>query len=205
MSLPYRAAAPEKPVFDRPFFNLAVINAPLNQLVQMLASLPLRAIEPRVAALAFPEQPYEEADTSPMIFWAPSCEPHHTAFMPGVSSGDYWVMAYATERFGYEAIEVRSTTNEDPWPINELAVYEAGKRRRFVRTMRESTKWDFYTAGTPLPYENQAAYQARRIRDRFSRETLLDCIERWGAGIRDPLFWTSDQPAITFVRKDPAA
>jgi hypothetical protein len=66
--------------------------------------------------------------------------------------------------------------------------------------MNDSPRWEFYTQGTALPFENEEAYLARRVRDRIQREALLGYVEQWGAPVGDPDFWSSRQEAATLVR-----
>jgi hypothetical protein len=119
-----------------------------------------------------------------------------------VASGDYFVSSYASERFGFSLVSVRSTAPDCSNAINEFVVYEGKgtKPRRFVRVMLGEPSWDFYTEGQPLPFEDARAYKARRIRDRFTREMLLTYVEHWGAPVRSPDFWQSAGDAMTLVR-----
>jgi len=120
--------------------------------------------------------------------------------MPHVSSGDYFVVEYAYERFGYSAVACRSTVKDVEWPINEFIVYQDSQRQRVVRAMRDAPRWEFYCEGEPLDFEDESAYSARLICDRFRRETLLSYLECWGAPVQDPAFWVSSQGAMTFTR-----
>lgn len=119
--------------------------------------------------------------------------------MPHVSSGDYFVTEYACRRFGFAGVTVRSSTQDDESPINEFITYASNQRRRVVRAMKDSPRWDFYTEGEPLHFENQSTYMAHRVRDRFRREALLDYLARWGAPMRDAGFWSSRQQAMTLL------
>jgi hypothetical protein len=197
-------------VLTRSFFNLAVIKAPLDSLVAAFSGLPpLVSASAAVTPLTFPAQPYRAgAQDPPMLLWSPACAPELTAFMPQTSSGDYFVTEYACRRFGFAGIAVRSSTQEDEWPLNEFIAYESNQQRRVVRVMKDSPRWDFYTAGEPLPFEDPGAYTARRVRDRFQREALLGCLAHWGAPVCDPRFWSSGRPALTLQRgtaRKPAA
>jgi hypothetical protein len=135
-----------------------------------------------------------------MLLWSPACAPELTAFMPQVSSGDYFFVEYACRRFGFAGIDIRSTTQDFEWPVNEFIVYESNVRRRCVRALKDSPRWEFYTQGDPLDFENEEAYTARRVRDRIQRESLLGYAESWGAPVRNPEFWSSRRQAVTLVR-----
>jgi hypothetical protein len=189
-------------VIDREFFNLAVLNAPLAQVVHAFATLPKPFLS-RSIPLIFPDQPHNaKEDDLPLILWSPLCAPNLTAFMPHVSSGDYFVASYASEKFGFSLVEVRSTSPERTTDhINEFATYEGkgAKPRRFIRAMSDNPKWDFFTTGEPLAFENLSAYKARRIRDRITREILLSYMEHWGAPVKSPDFWRSNESTMTLL------
>jgi hypothetical protein len=191
-------------VLARSFFNLAVIKVPLHRLIAAFAGLhwPVRAT---ATPLVFPVQPYSRGPTDlPLLLWTPACAPELTAFMPQVSSGDYFVVEDACCRFGFAGVSIRSSTQDDEWPINEFIVYESNELRRCVRAMKDSSRWDFYTQGVPLNFENEEAYTSRRLRDRIERESLLRYVESWGAPVGNPEFWSSHQEAMTLVHQSPA-
>jgi hypothetical protein len=189
-------------VIDREFFNLGVLNAPIEQVARAFAALPKPFLS-HPTPLIFPDQPYHAKEGDPpLVLWSPLCAPETTAFMPHVSSGDYFVAMYASEQFGFSLVEVRSTSPECAADhINEFATYDGigRKPRRFIRTMSDDPKWNFYTEGEPLAFENLSVYKARRIRDRFNREMLLSYMEHWGAPVRSPNFWRSNTNAITLL------
>ncbi|MES2612153.1 MAG: hypothetical protein V4679_18015 [Pseudomonadota bacterium] len=189
-------------VLERPFFNLSVVRAPLHALIGQFAGLPpLVAARAETVALAFPDQPYTAAPGAlPLLLWSPACSPGLTAVMPGVSSGDYFVLSYACQRFGHDGVAVRSSAAWDAEPINEFVTYTGNRMQRAVRAMKDSPRWDFYQQGEPLPFESGDAYTARRVRDRLQREAVLDYLHAWGAPVRDASFWQSAQQAITLVR-----
>jgi len=187
-------------VLARPFFSLAVIKVPLPGLITAFGELP-RPISATATTLVFPSQPYSRNPADPpMLLWSPACAPELTAFMPQVSSGDYFIIEYACRRFGFAGVDVRSTTLDVEWPVNEFIVYESNELRRCVRALKDSPRWEFYTQGEPLDFENEEAYTARRVRDRIHRESLLGCVESWGAPVRNSGFWSSRQEAVTLVR-----
>jgi hypothetical protein len=192
-------------VLSRPFFNLAVIKAPLDRLITAFAELPpLVRASAAATPLVFPAQPYRAGPQDPpMLLWSPACAPELTAFMPQVGSGDYFVIEYACRRFGFAGTAVRSSTQADESPVNEFITYASNQQQRVVRAMKDSPRWDFYTEGEPLHFEDPNAYAARYVRDRFQREALLGYLAHWGAPVSDAGFWTSRQQAMTLLRSEP--
>jgi hypothetical protein len=194
------------PVLERPFFNLSVVRTPLHGLVGQFAGLPpLVALRAENTALDFPVQGYQRG-ALPLLLWSPACDPGLTAVMPGVGSGDHFVLSYACERFGHDGVAVRSSsTVADAEPVNEFITYTGNRMQRAVRAMKDAPRWDFFQQGEPLPCEATHAYTARRVRDRLQREAVLDCLHAWGAPVREAAFWQSAQPAVTLVRGAPSA
>jgi hypothetical protein len=123
-----------------------------------------------------------------------------TAFMPSVSSGDGFFVAYCA-RFKLEVIEVQSTARAMD-ELNQMTFYRDGAVR-VVQALHESARWVFHQEGTPLPFEQVAQYRARRIKERLTREIVLSYLEAWGAPVRDADFWLADGEALSFCRKTP--
>lgn len=191
-------------VLEREFFNLTVFKQPL---VEFIDAFELR-VKARLKAVptpfVLPKQPYNSTDGQPpLLLWSPRSQPDLTAFMPHVQAGDYFVTAQASWKLKSTYVSVRSTTQNEEWPINEFDCYERGEQRRFVRAFRDSPRWDFHEIGEPLEFENVEKYQRRRIRDRFCREDLIAYLEAWGAALNDADFWQTDAQAFTFVSTMP--
>jgi len=188
-------------VLEREFFTVSVIAAPLPHLAELFAVDAPSAVVLAPTALAFPLQPYRSAEHDlPMVLWSPSAAPELTAFMPAVRSGDYFVTKYAHENFGLSVATGRSSVSSAEWPIAEFVSYPSHKRRRIVRAMRDDPHWEFFADGDVLPFEDTAKYSRRLIKDRFVRDDVIRYLECWGAPVRDPKFWESDE-AMTFVRR----
>jgi hypothetical protein len=45
---------------------------------------------------------------------------------------------------------------------------------RNIHAVNDGGRWDFDASGEPQPFENHAAYSARRIRDRFNDDMLRE-------------------------------
>jgi hypothetical protein len=64
----------------------------------------------------------------------------------------------------------------------------------YVRTIDagrfDSGRWEFLTSGTPQPFEDTDAYERSRVRDRFTREMLLNYLRALGIRADDPDFYS---------------
>ena len=186
----------------RDYLSLAVIATPLSRLVADFQLGPPEHFAPHETRFQLPLQPYsEDVATEPMLLWSPQSSPYLTAFMPHVQSGGYFVVDAAYQAHGYRAAEMRISSPSDEYPINEFIVYGGGKRQRIVRSMRDSPRWQFYAEGEVQPYENVSAYNARRVKERLTRELTLQYLSAWGAPVQEPAFWLPTGPCFTFRRR----
>jgi hypothetical protein len=186
----------------RDYLNLAVIATPLPRLIADCEHGPPVHFAPQETGFRLPLQPYSEsADAGPMLFWTPQSSPNLTAFMPHVQSGGYFVVDAAYQAHCCRVAQVRVSSPSAEYPINEFIVCSGGKMERIVRSMRDSPRWQFFAEGDVQPYENVAAYSARRIKDRLTRETALLYLSAWGAPVQKPEFWLPAGPCFTFARR----
>ncbi|MEX0725019.1 MAG: hypothetical protein WD065_02035 [Planctomycetaceae bacterium] len=61
---------------------------------------------------------------------------------------------------------------------------------RSISVINEGRRWRFDQGYEPLPFENLEAYQAKRIRDRFTPEMLIDYLRQLGIEAYSPQFYT---------------
>lgn len=88
------------------------------------------------------------------------------------------VVASAVPRYGpgheQTQLEVLGPTGEPP------LMYV-----RSVSATATDGRWEWYESGTPFEFEQRDRYSARRKRDRFDREMLVEYLERLGIPARD--------------------
>ena len=88
------------------------------------------------------------------------------------------VVASAVPRYGpgheQTQLEVLGPTGEPP------LMY-----LRSLSATATDGRWEWYESGTPFAFEQRDRYSARRKRDRFDRELLLEYLERLGIPARD--------------------
>ena len=71
---------------------------------------------------------------------------------------------------------------------------------RSISVINEGNRWRFDQGWKPLPFENLEAYKAKRIRDRFTIEMLIDYLHHLKIDAYSPDFYT-DQCALYHPRK----
>lgn len=190
------------PVIDRAFFNIVVVRAPLTALAEAFDNYPPMRVRTVETPLAFPAQPYgRDKAEMPMLLWSPGAAPQLTAFMPSVSSGDYFFTSYSTQ-FRFDVFEFRSTSSQAKDQLNEFAVYAGGARMRCVQALQDFPRWVFFQDGNPLPFESEERYRSRLVKSRLTRDLVLAYAEAWGAPVRNPAFWSTGAASLTFVPKD---
>jgi hypothetical protein len=57
--------------------------------------------------------------------------------------------------------------------------------------MKDDPKWEFYSVGTPLPFEDLVKYRARKVRDRLTPSMLWSYVRSLGWDIQDAGFWNA--------------
>lgn len=183
---------------DRPYFDLVVVRAPLHEVARAFDSYPPMRVKTSVTPFLFPSQTYS-GEGATMLLWAPEAAPQLTAFMPHAASSDYFFRSYCAQ-FLFEVAEVRSTNAQVADQINSFEVDANGKPARTVRVMKDD-RWDFFQEGSPLGFEQTERYESRLVRDRLTRDMVLDYLEAWGAPVREEAFWRTSMPAATFVNR----
>ncbi len=189
-------------VLQRSFVNLVVVKASIDELIHRFSEDMYSPVIAQPTEFVFPKQSYRASDDSPPpLLWSPDCDKGLTAFMPHVSSGDYYLAERTHSVFGMEVTCAHVT---DPPSLNEFIVYSDKKRVRIVRAMKDP-KWLFWQDGTPLAFEDQSLYTERLIKNRITKDRVLSYMHAWGAPVTKKHFWTTSTPAYTFIhRKRPS-
>ena len=97
-------------------------------------------------------------------------------------------------KYRHDCLSIRVSSTMEEYPICELQYYEHGKEKRFIRSMKDEPKWEFYQKGKQLTFEKPDHYNKRRIKDRFNEELLLEYLHALGWDIRKNTFWETEKP-----------
>ena len=79
-----------------------------------------------------------------------------------------------------------------------------GDNLNFIRSIsltNEGPRWEFETVGVPQDFEDESAYSARRIRDRFTSVTLNTYCERLGLSPFELSFYSEEGCLLQTSRK----
>ena len=74
---------------------------------------------------------------------------------------------------------------------------------RSVYAGREDDQWTFHQVGTPLPEEDLATYQKRRVRDRLNESLMKDLLARFGAAPWSEQFYDLNRSSFVIRRTSP--
>lgn len=74
---------------------------------------------------------------------------------------------------------------------------------RSIYAANDGGRWVFGADGTPFPFEDLRAYEARRIRDRFTHEMLDRYLRELGIRMFDADFFETDEPAYLVEKHGP--
>lgn len=142
--------------------------------------------------------------------------------------GDSWrgtetqfIQAGLAVNSGISAVEVRSCPNNvkrQVWGaafhgIHELDLLWPDPEKVSGRDINgrlvglrggDSRQWMFVDEGDPLPFEDTSTYQAQRVRDRFSQQTLITYAAALGLRPFDEDFYAPDRTATLVSHTSPA-
>jgi hypothetical protein len=112
-----------------------------------------------------------------------SCVPHKPSKVNGGSQG-----SVVLEVYGPKGLPILNT---------ERSIFAA----------YNGSKWEFGTHGKPLPFENIAAYEAKRVRDRFTPELLQKYLGELGIDAFNLEYYCADKgtPAVLVEKRGPIA
>ena len=106
-----------------------------------------------------------------------------------------WV-GYLSGRLDCEAIlATHIPVNQYPFPATQFQLLGPQGERplRYVRTVSagifDEGHWRFLTSGAPQSFEDVEAYARRRIRDRLTRDLILEYLSSFGIAADDPDFY----------------
>lgn len=137
------------------------------------------------------------------VIFSPKSLPSHCVFVSNYGDGWYTLINCICSDLGAKCISVSSTQDEVEFPINSLRVYEKTQVVRYVRAMLDGDRWDFFEKGTVQPFEVDAHYKKRRIKDRLSRTIIIDYLKKLDIDILESEFWETDSPALFISEQRP--
>lgn len=86
--------------------------------------------------------------------------------------------------------------------LEEYSAKEFNTYRRTIYAVNDGGKWEFGQSGEPYPFEDLSLYTARKVRDRFTLETLIEYLAKLDLFPFDRnWFLPPDNPAATLVTK----
>jgi len=130
------------------------------------------------------------------LAFAPETSPMHCVFVSRSSDGWHTLVNRLNSELKTRCISVGTTSDSADYPANSIRVYESGHDVRLVRAMLDGDRWDFFEKGIIQPFENPGNYKKRKIRDRLSREIVLEYLENIGLDVQAPAFWNAEGDAL---------
>lgn len=132
-----------------------------------------------------------------------------------------WIQAALAANDGISAVQIRSCPRDlrdTIWPGGALGIHDIAllwpdpeelngrdiDGRLVGLRGGDSGQWIFVNQGDPLPFEDTSAYQADRVRVRFSQQTLITYAAAPGLRPFDEDFYASDRTATLVSHTSPA-
>ena len=149
-----------------------------------------------IKQIYFPEPKPGGAHFSEFALWVPVIQKKSTIFIVNYQDGwEHFIRKYS-EYYKRTCLHIAFSNHYSEYPAFFFHYYEEGAERRFIQALKDHPRWVFYQEGEPLDFEDVSLYKKRRIRDRLTREIIIEYAKHLGWDIEDENFWRSDKPAI---------
>lgn len=130
------------------------------------------------------------------MVYQPRAYKGRSVFAANLSDGWHTCVNVLSKKLSADCLSIRTSNAEAKYPINDVRIYCRGEAIRHLRAFKDGARWEFFEKGKRLAIESSANYERRRIKDRLSRESLIETVRAAGWDIRDPGLWESDEPAV---------
>ena len=132
-----------------------------------------------------------------VALYAPKLDADSTVVITNLSDGWSSLSHALAGRLRAKQAQITASPAEDESPAVFFRAWMDGVER-VVMCMRDSHAWVFHASGPALPFEDLAAYSARRISKRLTREMALGYVEALGWTSTDTEFWQAQGNAVYF-------
>ena len=185
------------PIENRDVLAFTVIWRPAHEIAGRIIELYARPDYPRELRVA---QLSGSPDTSPQLYnpptrlyqlWVPESQPEVTVMYPNYQDGAHTLVNGLSSLFGFRSLSLRLSSPSAQYPIYEFTFNDGVPQSRMVRVMKDS-KWEFFTLGEPLPFEDTQNYDQRTIRKRFGIDLALEYCQKLGVDVSLAAFWRSN-------------
>jgi hypothetical protein len=152
-------------------------------------------LDPQNSSFELPDQPYTPySGEMGFILWEPKNTPDKCAFMATFEDGWATLIHNIGINYKHECLNIRISKITVTYPICEFLYYQSGVEKRFIRSMKDDPRWEFYQKGESLSFEKLNYYNKRRIKDRFTEKLLLEYMNILGWDISENKFWDTEKP-----------
>ncbi len=132
-----------------------------------------------------------------VVLYAPRSAAGSTVVVTNLSDGWSSLSHVLAGRLRAKQVQVTATASEQEYPATFFHAWMDGNER-VVMCMRDSHAWVFHAQGPTLPFEEVAAYLARRVSKRFTRDMALRYVAALGWDATSTEFWQAQGNAIYF-------
>lgn len=114
-----------------------------------------------------------------------------TIMFSNLQDGWFSLFNYISKGIVMESYYFKITSNKIESPCNYFVKKDKNGNQRVIYTLKDS-KWIFYEKGEPLLIEKLEYYQAKRKRDRFTKDILIEYCNQLGILENSSLFLNMD-------------
>jgi len=126
-----------------------------------------------------------------VFIFRPNLKSNGTMMVTNIADG-WSSLSYAISRLLTCSCYLFGISREDDdHPSSYIMCIKKGILVRIVRSMLDGDKWEFYQKGAPLDAEDPTMYRKRRIRDRVTRDYVIEVAARLSWPLTNSELWRS--------------
>jgi hypothetical protein len=140
----------------------------------------------------FPSPPKGGSHLTKILLWEPEIIKGVSCFFTNYEDGRYTLVLNYCKDFKHRAIRVAFSNNQDSNPsfmFNYIDFSNNNESERIIYLIKDDKKWEFFTKGEPLFFENIDNYTKKRKAERFNKTIILEYLGKVGIDMNSKKFW----------------
>ena len=152
-------------------------------------------------SIYFPSPPKGGAHLCKISIWEPKNLKGASCFFSKYSDGRYTLILNFCKSYNHKAVRVAFSNKENESTTFMLDYFDFSDNNeieRYIYLLKDDTKWNFFTKGEPLYFENVKNYIKRKKVERFNKIIMLEYLQKLGIDINSEQFWESYGKSVYF-------
>lgn len=135
------------------------------------------------------------------ILWQPeSISGNLTVFLTTINDGWYTLVNKFFSLYETKYLRIQLSDNNNLFP-KYFFEYTDSNNKRVIQVLKDDPKWQFFSKGNVIKFEDELYYQKRKIRERLNNDIIHEYLLKNNINITEDNFWKSKQNAAEFITK----